>query len=249
VGYAWLTSVVDPEEGAVLVSMVGAMAALIVAALCVPHAFDSSAGLFAGAQTLRQLLPREIDSPTLVRRAWRVAGGTIVDYPRFAYRGAMLDVARHFHTPDEIKSYVDEISRFKVNYLHLHLADDQGWRIQIDSWPRLAPVGGGPGTGVDGTGPGYLTKADYRDLVRYAAARYVTVGQCVRNAGTAAVPDMRITTCAGGTFKVLKRVEGRTTGEGDAESKCSKVQNYTKWYFYDSELDSLDFVLCLRERN
>jgi hexosaminidase len=136
---------------------------------------NKPAGLFAGAQTLRQLLPREIDSPTVVRRSWGVAGGTVADYPRFAYRGAMLDVARHFHTPDEIKAYVDEISRFKINHLHLHLADDQGWRIQIDSWPRLTTVGGGPGTGVDGTGPGYLTKADYRDLVRYAAARYVTI--------------------------------------------------------------------------
>jgi hexosaminidase len=136
---------------------------------------NQPAGLFAGTQTLRQLLPREIDSPTVVRRSWRVAGGDIVDHPRFPYRGAMLDEARHFHTPDEIKAYVDEISRFKINHLHLHLADDQGWRIQIDSWPRLSTVGGGPGTGVDGVGPGYLTKADYRDLVRYAAARYVTI--------------------------------------------------------------------------
>ncbi|MEU4214415.1 beta-N-acetylhexosaminidase [Actinoplanes sp. NPDC026623] len=133
------------------------------------------AGLFAGTQTLLQLLPKEIDSPTPVRRTWSVAGGGIVDYPRFAYRGAMLDEARHFHTPDEIRSYIDEISRFKINHLHLHLADDQGWRIQIDSWPRLTTVGGGPGTGVDGVGPGFLTKADYRDLVRYAAARYVTI--------------------------------------------------------------------------
>src|SRR5689334_8165598 len=136
---------------------------------------NKAAGLFAGTQTLRQLLPREIESRTVVRRAWSVAGGSIVDHPRFAYRGAMLDVARHFHTPDEIKAYVDEISRFKINYLHLHLSDDQGWRIQIDSWPRLTTVGGGPGTGVDGTGPGYLTKADYRDLVRYAATRHVTI--------------------------------------------------------------------------
>jgi hexosaminidase len=136
---------------------------------------NNPAGLFAGTQTLRQLLPREIDSPAVVRRPWSVAGGSIVDYPRYAYRGAMLDLARHFHTPDEIKAYVDEISRFKVNHLHLHLADDQGWRIQIDSWPRLTTVGGGPGTGVDGVGPGYLTKADYRELVRYAAARYVTI--------------------------------------------------------------------------
>jgi geranyl-CoA carboxylase alpha subunit len=100
------------------------------------------AGLFAGTRTLLQLLPTEIDSPTVVRRAWIVPGGDIVDYPRFAYRGAMLDEARHFHTPDEIKAYVDEISRFKVNHLHLHLSDDQGWRIQIGTLEFLLDPGG-----------------------------------------------------------------------------------------------------------
>ena len=73
-------------------------------------------------------------------------------------------------------------------------------------------------------------------------------GQCVRNEGTADAPAMTIVPCASGTYEVLKRVDGRTTGEADAEAKCSKVASYTKWYFYDSELDSLDFVLCLRER-
>lgn len=126
-----------------------------------------NSGLFNGVQTLRQLLP--LEAP------WTVAGGEILDRPRFAYRGAFLDLARHFHTPAEIKQYIDEISQFKVNHLHLHLSDDQGWRIQIDSWPRLTAVGGAAGTGVDGVGGGFLTKADYRDLVRYAAARYVTI--------------------------------------------------------------------------
>ncbi|MFG1992176.1 beta-N-acetylhexosaminidase [Actinoplanes sp. NPDC048988] len=134
-----------------------------------------NAGLFDGVQTLRQLLPPAIDAATPQRAAWVVAGGEIADRPRYAYRGAMLDLARHFHTPDEVKRYIDEISRFKINYLHLHLSDDQGWRVQIDSWPRLTAVGGAPGTGVDGTGGGFLTKADYRDLVRYAADRYVTI--------------------------------------------------------------------------
>jgi hypothetical protein len=79
-------------------------------------------------------------------------------------------------------------------------------------------------------------------------ARFVAKGQCVRNEGTADdSPDLKIVSCASGTYEVLKRVDGRTTGEADAESKCSKVAKYTKWYFYDSELDSLDFVLCLRE--
>ncbi|WP_328468334.1 beta-N-acetylhexosaminidase [Actinoplanes sp. NBC_00393] len=136
---------------------------------------NGNAGLFAGTQTLRQLLPPAIDAGTPQRSRWVLPGGEITDFPRFAYRGAMLDLARHFHTPAEIKRYVDEISRFKVNHLHLHLSDDQGWRIQIDSWPRLTTVGGAPGTRVDGAGGGFLTKADYRDLVRYAADRYVTI--------------------------------------------------------------------------
>jgi hypothetical protein len=79
-------------------------------------------------------------------------------------------------------------------------------------------------------------------------ARFVKKGECVRNEGSAQSPAMTIVPCASGTYQVLKRVDGRTTGEADAEQKCSKVTNYTKWYFYDSELDSLDFVLCLRER-
>src|SRR3954464_11203859 len=84
-------------------------------------------------------------------------------------------MARHFHTPDEVKRYIDEIRRLKINHLHLHLSDDQGWRIQIDSWPKLTTIGGGPGTGVDGVGGGYLTKAQYQDLVGYAAARFVAI--------------------------------------------------------------------------
>ncbi|MBL7255752.1 beta-N-acetylhexosaminidase [Paractinoplanes lichenicola] len=127
----------------------------------------TTAGLFNGVQTLQQLVP--VSGPRTI------AGGEIIDYPRFGYRGTMLDIARHFHTPGEIKRHIDEISKFKVNYLHLHLSDDQGWRIQIDSRPRLTTVGGAAGTGVDGVGGGFLTKADYRDLVRYAASRHVTI--------------------------------------------------------------------------
>jgi hexosaminidase len=128
------------------------------------------AGLFNGVQTLRQLLPPAVEAGAPV-----IPGGTITDRPRYAYRGTMLDLARHFHTPDEVRTYIDQISRFKINYLHLHLSDDQGWRIQIDAWPKLTTVGGAAGTGVGGDGGGYLTKDDYRDLVRYAAGRFVTI--------------------------------------------------------------------------
>ncbi len=79
-------------------------------------------------------------------------------------------------------------------------------------------------------------------------ARFVAKGECVRNEGTSDVPKMTIVGCASGTYEVLARINGRTTGEADAKSKCAKVRQYTKWYFYDSELDELDFVLCLKER-
>ena len=129
----------------------------------------SEAGLFAGVQTIRQLLPVAGVGDAVL------PGGRIEDEPRFPYRGAMLDVARHFFTPGEIKSYIDVIAQFKINHLHLHLTDDQGWRLEIAGWPRLTEVSGGEGTGVDGAGPGFLTADDYTDLIAYAAGRFVTI--------------------------------------------------------------------------
>ena len=79
-------------------------------------------------------------------------------------------------------------------------------------------------------------------------ARFVTEGQCVINLGTREEPAMRQSVCTTGAFQVLKRINGKTSGEKDAEAKCSKVPGYTQWYFFDSELDDLDFVLCLKER-
>ncbi|GGZ23164.1 beta-N-acetylhexosaminidase [Streptomyces poonensis] len=131
------------------------------------------AGLFHGVQTLRQLLPAAVEKNSRQPGPWLVAGGTIEDTPRYAWRGAMLDVSRHFFTVNEVKRYVDQLALYKVNKLHLHLSDDQGWRIAIDSWPRLAAyggaseVGGGPG--------GHYTKAQYKEIVRYAAARHLEV--------------------------------------------------------------------------
>lgn len=134
---------------------------------------EAPAGLFAGVQTLRQLLPARVESRSPQRGPWTVPGGRIVDYPRFAYRGAMLDVARHFFPVAVVKRYIDEISLYKVNYLHLHLSDDQGWRIAIRSWPNLATYGGS--TQVGGGPGGYYTQDDYSEIVAYAQAHYVTI--------------------------------------------------------------------------
>ncbi|MFG3708795.1 beta-N-acetylhexosaminidase [Micromonospora sp. NPDC047670] len=131
------------------------------------------AGLFFGVQTLRQLLPAAIESPSPVAERWALPGGSITDRPRFAYRGAMLDVARHFFGVPDVLRVIDHLARYKLNHLHLHLTDDQGWRIAVDSWPRLATVGG---AGEVGDGPGgHYTRDDYRRIVAYAARRHITV--------------------------------------------------------------------------
>lgn len=132
-----------------------------------------AAGLFHGVQTLRQLFPPAVESASVKKGPWLVPGGHIEDQPRFAYRGAMLDVARHFFTVSQVEHYIDEIALYKVNTLHLHLADDQGWRIMIDSWPRLATYGGS--TEVGGGAGGYYTQAQFQQIVAYAQARFITV--------------------------------------------------------------------------
>jgi hexosaminidase len=134
---------------------------------------NQPAGLFHGVETLLQLLPAAVMSPSVRPGPWSVPGGTITDYPRFEHRGAMLDVARHFFTVAQVEHYIDEIALYKIDYLHLHLTDDQGWRIAINSWPNLATYGGS--TEVGGGPGGYYTQADYKMIVAYAQSRYITV--------------------------------------------------------------------------
>ncbi|MFG2295424.1 beta-N-acetylhexosaminidase [Streptomyces sp. NPDC048603] len=123
------------------------------------------AGLFRGVQTLRQL----VSGPD----GREVPGGTVTDTPRFGYRGAMIDIARHHFTVPQVKRYVDQLAQYKINKLHVHLTDDQGWRLDIASWPRLASYGGVGGVG--GGAGGHWTREEYRDFVEYAADRYIEV--------------------------------------------------------------------------
>jgi hexosaminidase len=98
---------------------------------------------------------------------------SVRDEPRFAWRGAMLDVSRHFFTVEDVERFIDLLALHKLNRLHLHLADDQGWRIDITSWPNLARHGGS--TEVGGGPGGFYTQAEYAEIVRYAAARFIVV--------------------------------------------------------------------------
>jgi len=137
---------------------------------------NQPAGLFYGVQSFRQLLPAFVEYRAVrpdKNRPVVAAAGRIADLPRFGWRGAMLDVSRHFLPVADVKRYVDLMSMYKLNRLHLHLADDQGWRIAITSWPRLAVHGGG--TQVGGGAGGYYTQEQYAELVAYAAERFVTI--------------------------------------------------------------------------
>lgn len=125
-----------------------------------------AAGLFYGTRTLLQLL-------RLDGAGWSVPEIRIDDAPRFRYRGVMLDVARHFFGVADVERWIDRAVSLKYNHLHLHLTDDQGWRIHIDAWPQLTGAGsGGDATGGPG---GFYTKDDIREIVAYAAARHMTV--------------------------------------------------------------------------
>ena len=151
---------------------------------------ESATGLFLAMQSLRQLLPA--DQASGITSA-ELPITRIDDHPRFDYRGAMLDVARHFFSLNDVKKYIDDIALLKLNHLHLHLTDDQGWRIQIDSWPELTKAGAT--TEIGGRGGGFYTKDEYREIVRYAASRFITIVPEVdlpghTNAASVAYPEL-----------------------------------------------------------
>ena len=153
----------------------------------------TGAGLFYGVQTLRQMLPASVEHPAAVGRRLWLPVGRVQDAPRFEWRGMMLDVSRHFLPPSGVKRFIDLVSFYKINRLHLHLADDQGWRIEIKSRPSLTAVGGS--TQVGGGPGGFYTQDEYRDIVAYAASRYITIVPEIdmpghTNAALASIPEL-----------------------------------------------------------
>jgi hexosaminidase len=125
------------------------------------------AGLFYAIQTLLQMIPAA--HPGTVS----LPAVSIRDTPRFVWRGGMLDVARHFFGVEDVKRYIDLISHYKMNRLHLHLTDDQGWRIELKSWPKLTEIGGR--TQVGGNGGGFYTQEQYKAIVDFARSRFVMI--------------------------------------------------------------------------
>ncbi|MFD5826639.1 beta-N-acetylhexosaminidase [Lentzea sp. NPDC060358] len=147
---------------------------LDITATAVTIRAGSAQGHFNATATLRQLLPPQAESAEKHEAEWTIPGAGIHDRPRYRYRGAMLDVTRHFFTPPQVKRYLTHLAALKINHLHLHLTDDQGWRIEIKSWPKLTEIGGT--TEVGGKqGRFFYTQEEYADLVRYAQDRGITV--------------------------------------------------------------------------
>lgn len=145
---------------------------LTVTEACVRLVATTPEGIFRGIQTLYQLLPAQIDAVEPASDIdWSVPCCVIEDAPVYAWRGMMLDVARHFHPVATVKRLIDQLARFKFNKLHLHLTDDQGWRLEIKSWPALTEVCGP--VAVNGDPGGFYTQDDYRELVAYAGSHYI----------------------------------------------------------------------------
>lgn len=180
-------------------------------------------GLFYGMQTFLQLLPAEIESPVAVSGiAWTAPCVSVKDEPRFGYRGFMLDPCRHFIPVENVKKQIDALAMFKINRLHWHLTDDQGWRIEIKKYPKLTEIGA---KRIEGEGTeygGFYTQEEVKEIVKYAADRFITVIPELELPGhemaaIAAYPEL---SCKGeqGTPRIIWGVEDIVMCAGKEES-------------------------------
>jgi hexosaminidase len=150
---------------------------------------NDNAGIFNGLQTLRQMLPRDFESKDRPMGLGMLMGCRIKDYPRFGWRGLMFDDSRHFFGVDAVKEYIDKMAQYKFNVFHWHLTDDEGWRIEIKSLPKLTEIGAWrverygkfgedrpqPKEGEKATYGGFYTQEQIKDVVKYAAERNITI--------------------------------------------------------------------------
>jgi hexosaminidase len=135
-------------------------------------------GLYNGIQTVRQLLPPWVNSTRVAPGPWTMPVVTIIDYPRYQYRGVLLDIARHYESPAAVEELIAQVAPYKVNVLHLHLSDDQGFRLAITGFPRLTSIGSVGSVGTGGRAEdhgGFWTQAQYRAVVADAAAHFISV--------------------------------------------------------------------------
>lgn len=161
-------------------------------------------GLFHAVQSLRQLLPPEIETREATPGVWAIPCSKLQDLPRFRWRGLLLDCGRHYMTADFIKRYIDLLALYKMNVFHWHLTEDQGWRIEIKKYPRLTEIGAWRTYEDGAVYGGYYTQEQIRDIVAYAQKRYVQIVPEIEMPGhsLAALSAYPEFSCTGGPFKV-----------------------------------------------
>ncbi|MDR2999430.1 MAG: family 20 glycosylhydrolase [Microbacterium sp.] len=213
-------------------------------------------GAFNGVQTLRQLFPAFIESDTVVQADWTAPAVKITDAPRFSHRGSMLDVARSFLTVDEVKAYLDSMAAFKLDTLHFHLADDQGWRLEITNdgkaagdtidYSLLTSRSGATAMTQQGFKnelgrTGYYTQAQYKDIVAYAAALHITVIPEIdtpshTNAALHAIPELNTANSRPGVDE-----SGRVpaNGTGNVGYSTMDANSDATWVFLEHVLKQL----------
>lgn len=171
-----------------------------------------AAGLFYGVQTLRQMLPPEIESHAAVKIPIEIPCLRIQDQPRYSWRGLMLDCSRTFLPIPYLRSTIDRMALYKLNVLHLHLTDDQGWRLEIRKYPELTTVGAHDAARYGGGG-GFYTQEEMRDLIAYASERNITIVPEIEMPGhstevLATYPELACDLPAPRTFEVRPFWEG-----------------------------------------
>jgi hexosaminidase len=166
------------RQGAVPADPDGEGYRLSVTPAGVTLAATTAHGLYNGVQTIRQLLPVWIDSQSRMPGPWTMPAVQIADHPRYTYRGVMLDIARHYEPPSAVEQLIAQAAAYKIDVFHLHLSDDQGFRIVINGFPNLTTIGGQGSVGTDGRTMdpgGYWTQAQYRAVVADAQAHFMTL--------------------------------------------------------------------------
>jgi hexosaminidase len=203
----------------------------------------SSAGVFYGLQTLRGLLPAPGQAGGVTLPALHV-----VDAPRFGYRGFMLDVARNFHPKAAVLRTLDLMARYKLNVFHMHLTDDEGWRVEIAGLPELTTIGARRGHTLDSKnflqpafgsgaevgkpyGSGFYTRADYMEIVRYAAARHIEV-----------IPEIEMPGHARAAIKSMQSRPEYRLNDPDDSSKYESVQGYPDNVMNPGLQSTYDFI-------
>jgi len=184
---------------------------------------NTAEGAFRGIQTLRQIIPETSNDTLTSSKVWTIPTGEITDNPQFEYRGTMLDVARHFFSVEDVKKYIDLLAYYKYNVLHLHLSDDQGWRIEIKSWPKLTEIGGS--TEVGGESGGFYTQDEYTEIVNYAAVHHMIIIPEIdmpghTNAASVSYPFLN------GNGKTPKLYEGMKVGLSTFDTRKDTVYGF-----------------------